>query len=128
MLPLTPEELVAQAFAVLLPLVVAVIVRPTWSERTRALVAFAVTVVVAAMTRLALMQVTDLPRDWQGWLQFVMVTLVISAVSYQSFWKQTGLVQRIEAGTSPTTTRAQQEAVRALRNEANAKSTTIQEW
>lgn len=119
---LTDAELAAAAGNTLLPLLIAIIMRPTWSEKTRALVALGVTLTINVLVRLALTAATDLPHDWQAWLRFLLMCAVVSAVSYVALWRETGLTQRVEAATSPKRTRREIVAVMDLREEAARKA------
>lgn len=101
MFALTNEQLMAQLFSLVLPLVVSMFLRPTMSDRRRALISFAIMLVAVVLVQLALVQLADVPNDWQSWLRFVLTSLVVAATSYQTFWKSTGLAQRWEARTSP---------------------------
>jgi hypothetical protein len=122
MFSLTDEQLAAQLFNLVLPLVVAWVLRPTWSDRTRAVTAFAVMLVAVALVQLALVNLAEVPNHWQSWLRFILTSLVVAAVSYQTFWKSTGLVQRMEAMTTPAWTAGQRAAKARLLAEARRKA------
>ncbi len=101
MLELSNEQLVASLFSVVLPLLVATILRPTWSSQTRVLVSLGVTLVAVVLTQLMLIATTDTPGTWQSWVRFIVSCLVLTGLSYARYLKPAGLTAAVEAATSP---------------------------
>jgi apolipoprotein N-acyltransferase len=95
------KDLIGAVGAFLLPLLIALAQRPTWSDRRRAVVGFAI---VFAWTLLVFFFVggdAPLATDWRAWLRLALVNFVTAIASYQGLWKQIGWAQRVEGATSP---------------------------
>jgi apolipoprotein N-acyltransferase len=98
---MSDRELLAALTTIFLPLLVAVVQRPTWSDRRRAVVGF---VAVFLWTLLGLIYVGDgLPTavDWRAWVRLLLTNALMTYTAYQHLWKPLGWVQRMEAMTSP---------------------------
>lgn len=98
---LTDKELLAALTSLILPLIIAAVQRPTWSDRRRAVVAF---VCIFAWTFFGVLYVGDgVPQtvDWRAWIRLLMVNAVTTWTTYQMFYKPTGIAQQVEAMTTP---------------------------
>lgn len=100
MLDLTDKELIAAAASVLLPALIALVQRPTWSSRARALVAYGVVFVWTVFALFFTNEQGPL-AGWRDWARLLLACGVVAFTTYLTFWKATGLAQRIEAMTSP---------------------------
>jgi hypothetical protein len=78
-----------------LPLLIAFIQQPRWSDSTRAVVAALVCILVALGTTYYAGQFTG-----TSVAKAIMLILLSAWASYQNFWKQT-IAPKIEAATSP---------------------------
>lgn len=120
---MTNEQMIAVLMTVFVPLLISVALRPTWSGRVRAVVAFGLTLLVLSVAQLALIAAADVPSTWQSWLQFVLWGVVTVCVSYERIWRPMGVVQAVEAATSPTRTITERRAKARLGAEAARKAT-----
>lgn len=81
---------------ILTPLLVSVVQQPTWSPRTRAMVAAVAAVVVGFLTVLA----NGGLDSGQTLLGVIALVLVASNTAYKTLWKPTGVAPAIEIKTS----------------------------
>jgi hypothetical protein len=123
----TDAELLVQIPNVLTPLLIAWALRPKWSTRRRTTVSLLITIAVALVARLAVMQIATMPNDWQGWLRFVMVSVVVSCLSYTALWNGTGIAQQVELATSPDRTVPEIIAKGELKREIEEKQSEVGE-
>lgn len=79
------------------PLLVSVIQQPTFSKRTRTLVAALVALVVGGLT--VYFNDPDLFTDGSALTTVILTVLVGSAASYRTFWKPLG-IEKVETATS----------------------------
>lgn len=79
------------------PPVVSLLQQQTWSARTKALVAFAFYLLIAAITAYfaGLFTLPDVGRLW-------LLIFLSASTSYRNFWKPTGVSPAIEKATSET--------------------------
>lgn len=118
MVGLNDRELWAAVSTLVLPLIIAVVQRPTWSDRARAVVAF---VAVFVWTCLGVLYVGDgVPQsvDYHTVMRLLLTNFLVSWATYSALYKPTGIAQRIEAMSSPNSV-----AQRELLAEAERKAT-----
>lgn len=83
----------------LLPLVVAIVQQPKFSDPARALVTFVACVFAGAGTAYFEGSFTG-----RGIVSSILLTLVVALTTHRNFWKPSGVTPRIEAATSTNTT------------------------
>lgn len=83
----------------LTPLLTSVVQQPTWTSRTRTIVATLASVVVGVITLLANGAFNDGPQTVLSVLALVVVT---SATAYKNLWVPSGVAPKIENATSKT--------------------------
>ncbi len=118
---MTDRELVAAIGALIGPGVIAIVQRPLWSARRRAVVAF---IIMLAWTTLVFFFTGGEPpavTDWRAWLRLLFISIVGTFTSYQGLWKQLGWAQWIEARTAPSMTVSERAGVKALDDEVDRK-------
>lgn len=78
---------------IILPLIIAKINSPDWQSGTKSFVAFGVVLIVATGHVFFI-------GHWDSinWMQTVMKIFFITIVTFQGFWKPTGIADRIEKG------------------------------
>jgi hypothetical protein len=86
---------------VVLPLLTALVVQPTWSKPLRAAVGLVAAVLGGVLTCLA----NGTIGDGQTLLSTVAIVLVAAQATYQGFYKPSGIGPALEAATSPRTGR-----------------------
>lgn len=93
---LSTPQLIFEAIALIWPLAVSIIVKPTWSSGTKALVAFVLTLALAALA---------IFLDGRFNIQNIQATATMifltSAVMYARFWHPTGAAPAIERNVLP---------------------------
>jgi len=103
-------ELYSNVLAAVLPLLIALVQRPTWSSRRRAIVAFLTVWLFTTgfqVGAVALGGGLDAPARWPvpsevaGFIRMLVVNLVIVATCYKSLWTPLGVAGSIETATSP---------------------------
>lgn len=119
---LTNEQIIGALMATVLPLVISVVQRPTWSNQARTLAAFALTLLFVAVTQVAFIATRDTPNTWQSWLQYLLFCVALTATSYVAYWKPSGVAEMVEAATSPTATLAERTAVVKTRSSSIRKT------
>lgn len=82
-----------------LPLVIAVVQREKWSSQTRSLVAFAACVATGLGTAYF-----DGDLTAKTAVAAVLTVLIAAKTTYGAIWQPTGVVPKIEAGTTPAAT------------------------
>lgn len=100
-MPMSDRELIAALSAIVLPLLVATVQQPGWSDRTRALVGFASILLWTLAGAIYLGDGVPQSVDWHAWARLLLVNALVSWGSFQSLWKPMGVVQLVEVGTSP---------------------------
>lgn len=81
----------------LTPLLTSVVQQPTWTSRTRTLVAVVASVVAGVVTLLANGAFNDGP---QTVLSIIALVVVTSATAYKTLWVPSGIAPKIENATS----------------------------
>lgn len=112
------KEILIALTGALLPIIIAGILRPTWSDRRREIISF---VVVLAWTLggAAFANDSTIPTewDWRSVVRLLGLNILAAFVLFKKL-KETGVIQRIEAATSPVSGPQQQ-----LLAEARSKET-----
>lgn len=115
-MPSNDKELLAALTVLALPIVISLILQPTWSSRRRVTVAFVVTF---AWTLGGAFFVNDatVPTawDWRSVVRLLGLNVIGASVIFRQL-QSAGIIQRIEAATSPAS-----RARRLLLNEADRK-------
>lgn len=93
---MTNLEMWALVVGFVLPPVLAVVQQTNWSNRLRAVVAFAAC--LAAGTGTVLVQKDH--WDWSEWVSTSLLVLVTAIATYRNFWKPTGIATGIEVKTN----------------------------
>lgn len=101
MLGLNDSELITAASAIILPLIIAIVQRPTWSDQTRAIVGFVGVFLWTLVGVLFLSEGNPLTYAWQSWLRLFLGVFVTSYGAFLGVWKPSGVTGRIEVLTSP---------------------------
>jgi hypothetical protein len=115
---LSDKELWAAVSTLVLPLIIALVQQPTWSDRVRAIVGF---VAVFIWTALGVLYVGDgVPQRvvYHTVMRLGLTNFLVSWATYSALYKPAGITQRIEAMSSPDSG-----AKRELLAEAERKST-----
>lgn len=93
---LSLSQQVVWAISTIWPIVIAVVIKPTWSEGTKALVGFLLAVLLAA---------AGIYFDGRFSLQNIGATcalvFITSAVLYARFWRPTGVAPAVERNVNP---------------------------
>lgn len=79
----------------LLPLAISVIQQTHWSDKARSIVAAVIIVIATTITAWA-----NGDLDWDNWAAALITIYTLSQVAYYTFWKKTGIAQKIEKATS----------------------------
>lgn len=90
---------------ILLPLVIAIVTRATWSSRLKTVVMLVfvlVTTVIAELFAGRLQQ----PDGWRGLIASVLVVFLLTVTTYRHVYKPAGVTTRLEALTTPAPRRA----------------------
>lgn len=115
---MSDKEILVALTGVVLPVIIAGILRPTWSDRRRQLITFAV---VLAWTLGGAFFANDatIPTawDWRSVVRLLGLNVLAAFVLFKQL-KELGIIQRIEAATSPVSGPQQQ-----LLAEARSKET-----
>lgn len=98
---LNDRELVAALTSILLPLVISLVLQPTWSDRLRALVAFLCIFIWTVLGVIYVGEGVPMRVDYHAWIRLLLVNALTAYTMYQNLYKPTGLAQRWEAKTSP---------------------------
>ena len=115
---LTDRELIAALTSIILPLIISLVQRPTWSSRTRALVGFGGIFLWTVAGTVFVGDGVPQSVDWRSWVRLLLVNALVAYGSFQFLWRQLGVTQSIEAATSPPSP-----ARDALAAEAERKAT-----
>lgn len=95
--------LAANVCSILIPIVISMVVQPTWSDRRRALVSVGVIAVITLLMAIWVGEGLPQTLDWRAWTRLALVNLLGAWVSYQHFYKPTGAAGYLEVLTSPPT-------------------------
>lgn len=82
----------------LVPLVLAVIQQPKWSDQIRSLVTFAFSLLVGFLN---VWLNGDLSKA-ADWTSAILIVLIAAVSTYKGFWKPSTIAPKIEYATSPT--------------------------
>ena len=97
----------AQAWAVLLglitPFIVAFVARPTWSPSQKRYLSVVVAAIVGAINLLAQGLLADFSWDFGSVIEDLVLVLGASQAAYSLLWKPTGISDKVEQVTSPST-------------------------
>lgn len=97
---LSNSELWTVVAGTLLPLVVALVNRPKWSDGVRSGVMVLAVLVVTTVGEFFTGRMTQ-PGSLTEWVRSAFVIFVLTVTSYQFVWKKMGVAPRIEAATAP---------------------------
>lgn len=97
---MTDTDIVNVVTGSLLPLLIAVIQRKSWSDQLRFTVALVVYVATATFSALFLGDVGGNGLDWRGWIRAFAPIFIAAVTSFQLVWKRT-LASTIERATTP---------------------------
>jgi hypothetical protein len=122
MMGLNDRELVTALTSVFLPIIIAIVQRPAWSDRRRAIVAFGLILLWTLGGVIYLGEGVPQSVDWHAWLRLLLVNALTAYTVYQNLYKATGVAQRIEAATSPKGSPEEMWAAAEKRAEGHART------
>lgn len=101
MMPSSDRELLAALTVLALPIVISLILQPTWSSRRRVAVAFAVTFLWTIGGAFFVNDATvPTAWDWRSVVRLLGLNVIGASVIFRQL-QSAGIIQRIEAATSP---------------------------